>query len=121
MPPVLYLVLSGAFALPMALGLALIPETPRNPRDIVYDYGVTSYCGTLSPEVEVGFRRELAAVQDRFGLSEAEAKAARIRGWVAADAEWSNRGLGGYRAWCESEGVAAARRFLEIARGRQEP
>jgi hypothetical protein len=121
MPPVLYLILSGALALPMALGLALIPETPRNPRDIVYDYGVTSYCGTLSPEVEVGFKRELAAVQARFALSEADAKAARIQGWVAADAEWNNRGLGGYRAWCESEGIAAAKRFLDIARGRLAP
>ncbi len=121
MPPLVSLLLGAALGLPILLGLALVPERPRNPTDIVYDYGVTSYCATLSPEVEVGFRRELRAVVARFDLSEADAKSARIEGWVAADAEWSNRGLGGYRAWCASEGVAAAQRFLDIARGRIEP
>jgi hypothetical protein len=93
----------------------LAEEPQREVRRIVYDYAVTSYCGTLTPQVEAGFKRELAEVTARDGLSAEEAKAARIRGWVDADEEWSNRGLGGFRAWCESEGIAAALHFQRIA------
>ena len=91
-------------------------EEPRNLRKIVYDYAVTSYCGTLTPEVEFGFQHELAEATARAGLAAEEAKALRIRGWVDADLEWSNRGLGGFRAWCASEGVAAAEHFKAQAR-----
>ncbi len=87
----------------------------RQIRDVVYDYAVTSYCGTLTPQVEAGFRAELAQRTEASGLSQDQAKAQRIEGWVAADLEWSNRGLGGYRAWCQSEGVDAARRFRAFA------
>lgn len=91
-------------------------EEPRTLRDVVYDYGVTSYCGLLTPQVEFGYHREITDLTARDGLDEAQAKALRIAGWVDADREWSNRGLGGSRAWCESDGVAAARHFLSIAR-----
>ncbi len=87
----------------------------RRIQDAVYDYAVTSYCGTLTPEVEAGFRKELARLTETNGLSPQETKAQRIAGWVAADREWSNRGLGGYRAWCQSEGVDAARYFLSVS------
>ncbi|MFQ6022796.1 MAG: hypothetical protein ACE5NW_08750 [Acidiferrobacterales bacterium] len=81
-----------------------------------YDYAVTSHCGLLTAAVEFGFRRELARVTKSLGLSPEEVRAARIAGWVAADREWSNRGLGGFRAWCESDDVAAAKRFRAIVR-----
>ena len=89
----------------------------RTLRRAVYDYAVTSYCGLLSPEVEQGFQRELAELTAGSGLGEEEAKAQRIAGWVDADREWSNRGLGGFRAWCGSDGAAAAQHFLAIQRG----
>ena len=88
----------------------------RGPRDVVYDLAVSSYCGLITPEVEAGYHREVTAVTTRAGLSEAEAKAERIAGWVDADREWANRGLGGYRGWCETEGLAAARHLRNIAR-----
>ncbi len=91
----------------------------RSPRDIVYDYAVTSYCGLLTPEVEQGFMLELAAVTEESGLTPEEAKELRIAGWVDADREWSNRGLGGFRAWCQSDGAAAAERFRGVSRGRR--
>jgi hypothetical protein len=50
------------------------------------------------------------------GLDDEDAKDQRIAGWVDADLEWGNRGLGGFRAWCETEGLTAAERFLAIAR-----
>lgn len=90
----------------------------RSLRDVVYDYAVTSYCGVLTPEVEFGFRRELAQLTAHYGLTPEQAKAQRIAGWVAADREWANRGLGGFRAWCQTEGSAAVRHFQAIARAR---
>lgn len=96
--------------------LAAAGEESRGPRRIVYDYAVTSYCGTLTPQVDHGYRLELAEATAREGLNEEEAKAERIAGWVDADLEWGNRGLGGYRAWCASEGVSAAEHFLNIHR-----
>jgi hypothetical protein len=34
--------------------------------------------------------------------------------WTDADLEWGNRGLGGFRNWCRTEGIAAARRFVDF-------
>lgn len=93
-------------------------EGERSLRHVVYDYAVTSYCGLLTAEVELGFRRELASVTEQSGLTEQEAKAQRIEGWVDADREWSNRGLGGFRAWCREDGLPAAKRFLAFAEQR---
>lgn len=91
----------------------------RSPRHIVYDYAVTSYCGLLTPEVEQGFQHELATVTEESGITPEEAKELRIAGWVDADREWSNRGLGGFRAWCQSDGAEAAARFRGVMRGRR--
>lgn len=100
------------WTLAAAPGGRAVAEPARSLRHVVYDYAVTSYCGLLTPEVEFGFQRELAALTERSGLSADEAKDLRIAGWVDADREWSNRGLGGYRAWCVEEGLPAAQRFL---------
>ena len=78
---------------------------------------IRSDCGLLTPEVEYGFKQELAAVTEETGLTADAAKELRIAGWVDADREWSNRGLGGFRAWCASDGAAAAERFLGVTRG----
>lgn len=96
-------------------------QDARTLRNVVYDLGVTSYCNLLTPEVEAGYHREIARLTERADLNEADAKALRIAGWVDADREWSNRGLGGFRAWCETDGLAAARHFLAIMRGPAEP
>ena len=88
---------------------------------VVYEFAVTSYCGTQSPEVEAGFRKALAAATARAGLDAEAARQQRIKGWIAAEREWHNRGLGGNRAWCADEGVSAARHFQAIARGEQQP
>ncbi len=112
----LSLAFSGA-----ALAPGLADEASRTLRRVVYDYAVTSYCGLLTPEVEFGFQRELNAVTEASGLNAEEAKALRIAGWVDADLEWSNRGLGGFRAWCEDDGLAAAQRFIGTARAGTTP
>jgi len=110
----------GLRALVAALLLSLWPEagraSGRTLSEATYDFAVTSYCGTLTPEVEAGYKREIASLTESLNLNADEARAQRIAGWVAADLEWSNRGLGGYRAWCQGEAVKAADWFLRIQR-----
>lgn len=115
----------AVFLLIAAAAVSVLPKPlaaqERNLTQVIYDYAVTSYCGTLDGEVEKGFRRELAEQTLRSGLNEAAARKQRIKGWVMADDEWRNRGLGGHKAWCREEGMAASHHFRAIARGDKEP
>jgi hypothetical protein len=88
---------------------------------VVYEFAVTSYCGTLDEAVTAGYHAEIEAVTRRSGIDAEAARRQRIQGWIDAEAEWRNRGLGGHRAWCADEGVAAAHHFQAIAHGRQQP
>ena len=97
------------------------PEGERDLTRVVYEFAVTGFCGRLDPAVEAGFRAELAAVTARGGFDAESARRLRLRGWIAAEEEWRNRGLGGNRAWCAGEGAAAARHFQAIARGELQP
>lgn len=87
----------------------------------VYEFAVTGYCGLQDPAVEAGFRAEAAALTERDALSDEDARHQRIRGWIDAEDEWRNRGLGGNRAWCADEGMAAARHFRAIAERQAQP
>ncbi|WP_340119035.1 hypothetical protein [Pelagibius sp. 7325] len=87
----------------------------RGLADVVYEFAVTNYCGTLTPAVEAGFRKELAQITAAGGFDDETARQQRIQGWIAAEREWRNRGLGGQRAWCADEGQQAARHFRAIA------
>lgn len=104
-----FLMLAG-----MVLVSAASAAEARTLRHVVYDLAVTSYCGLLTPEVQAGYDLEIAELTALSGLSDEAAKSLRIAGWVDADMEWGNRGLGGFKAWCESEGVQAASHFLAI-------
>jgi hypothetical protein len=81
-------------------------------KQVVYMYGVTEYCGLNSGEVEDGFRRQVRTLTRSGGLPESTVRWLRIRGMVAADLEYGDRGLGGYRNWCRTEGLEAARHFV---------
>ncbi len=75
-------------------------------------YGVTEYCGLNSAEVHDGYRRQMRELTRRGGLPESTVRWLRIRGTIAADLESGDRGLGGFRGWCRTEGIDAARHFL---------
>jgi hypothetical protein len=83
----------------------------RDLETVVYDFEVAGYCGLVTDQVAAGFRREYADVLRRDRMSEEEASLARRRAFVAVEAEWGNRGLGGFRGWCREEGRAAAAHF----------
>jgi hypothetical protein len=81
-------------------------------KQIVYLYNVVEYCGLNTGEVYDGYRREMRHLTRQGGLPESTVRWLRIHGIIAADLEYDNRGLGGFRNWCRTEGLEAARHFL---------
>jgi hypothetical protein len=103
----------------LALFLLTLPAAADEPasrgaafKQIAYMYGVVEYCGLNSADVYDGYEREARFIRRRDGLTDPTARWLRIRGLVAADLEYGDRGLGGYRNWCRTEGLDAARHFL---------
>lgn len=92
--------------IPVSRGAAL--------KHVAYMYGVVEYCGLNSAEVFDGYQRETSYLRRRDGITDPVARWLRIRGLTAADLEYGDRGLGGYRNWCRTEGLESARHFLEF-------
>lgn len=93
---------------PDAAVTRLYPELHR----AYYDMSVCEYCGLVNAQVFDGFRREITDLIARDLPSEAQHREVRIHAWTAADLEYGNRGLGGFRGWCRTEGATAVKRFL---------
>ena len=81
-------------------------------RQLAYMYGVVQYCGLDTSEVVDGYQRESRFIRRRDSLTDPTARLLRIHGLIDADLEYGNRGLGGFRNWCRTEGQDAARHFL---------
>jgi hypothetical protein len=81
-------------------------------KQIAYMYGVVQYCGLDTAAVVDGYWRESRFIRRRDGLTDPTARLLRTRGLIDADLEYGNRGLGGFRLWCRTEGQEAARHFL---------
>lgn len=102
------------------LWLLLSLAAPAGPADgypelsrVFYDFEVAGYCGLVTNSVGHGFRREANRLIERDGLDRETVNQLRGDAWQAAHAEWQNRGLGGFRNWCRTEGSAAAARFSD--------
>lgn len=109
------LVVAWTLALPARAAEPTSAE-PADPIEAVYyRYAVVEYCSLLSPMVAHGFEVERDRLVAEAGVDEEEHRLHRLAGWTAADREWSNRGLGGFRNWCETEGQAAAAGFTSVA------
>src|SRR5262245_28237593 len=80
----------------------------------MYGYAVCEYCGLDSGLVEDGYRRETAHLIAAAGLSDDIVRKVRMRAGTDADLEYGDRGLGGFRKWCRTEGMAAAQRFIDF-------
>jgi len=83
------------------------PELSR----VFYDFEVAGYCGLVTNDVGHGFRRQADRLIQRDRLDRETVNQLRGGAWQAAHAEWQNRGLGGFRNWCRTEGSAAAGKF----------
>lgn len=78
---------------------------------VSYMYSVAEYCGLGTFEVYDGYRREMRQLTRHERLPESAVRTLRIEGIIAADLEYGNRGLGGFRNWCRTEGIDAAQHF----------
>ncbi len=92
-----------------------IQKRPIGPlQEAVYDFAVAEYCGLLSPAVAEGFHLERQWIVAREGITPEREKADRFVASMAADWQYGDHGLGGYRGWCRSEGMGAVQRFLSF-------
>jgi len=81
-------------------------------KQVAYLYNVAEYCGLNTREVYDGYQREMRQLTRQGSLPESTVRCLRIHGIIAADLEYDNRGLGGFRNWCRTEGLQAAKHFL---------
>lgn len=82
-------------------------EDERRVSALYYAAGVATYCSGLTEQAVDGLTRAVRWMQASSPLEPERLAAARAAGYVAADYEWGNRGLGGFRRWCLSEGRAS--------------
>ena len=92
------------------------PQPENDLEQAFYDISVIGYCGLSSEPVSTGFHREVERITTRDGIDETQLRDARSRALTLVELEWANRGLGGFRAWCRTEGQAAVERFIAIPR-----
>lgn len=79
---------------------------------LFYDYEVAGYCGLVSKAVHTAFGYKRAALEVDSGMNVDQLTKARVRAMAAADREYMNRGLGGFKPWCQNEGAESVRRIL---------
>ena len=100
----------------LSVGVAAEAEEPVSRgaafKHLAYMFGVVQYCGLDSAEVFDGYQRESRFIRRRDGLTDPTARLLRLRGLIDADLEYGNRGLGGFRHWCRTEGLEATQHFL---------
>lgn len=79
---------------------------------VYYDANVMEYCGLITEESAGGFRQSRDVLVTRDLLTEDQNRDVRISAAIAADLEYQDRGLGGYKGWCRTEGKGAYDRFI---------
>ena len=100
-------------ALVALMAFAPLPASADSYYELIYDYEVASFCGLIGKDVHDAFwqkRRRLEAGAERTPETLTRV---RISAMTAADLEFQNRGLGGYKPWCRKEGTEGIRRILE--------
>ena len=89
------------------------PKPQTELEQVFYDIGVIGYCGLSNDEATRGFQHQLNGLVDRDDLDAVQIRDARNHALSMVEWEWDNRGLGGFRGWCASEGQAAVERFTD--------
>lgn len=90
------------------------PKPQTNLEQVLYDMGVIGYCGLSGDAVRAGFNRELERIIDHDSVDQRGLKDAQNRVLTMVEWEWDNRGLGGFRGWCKTEGESAVKRFQSM-------
>ncbi len=71
---------------------------------LVYKMEVLNYCGLIDDEISAGFKQQRDRIIVSQNLTPEDVQNARMEGWKFGLAEWQNRGLGGFKNWCKTEG-----------------
>ncbi len=107
-----------------AVGAVSAQESVRQPTtgpaarlfDAYYDFEVLLHCGLADEPARRGFRARLRYLLTRDNWSESDHREIRHQAWAAGFDEWQNRGLGGYKPWCEADGALARDRLIDYLR-----
>jgi hypothetical protein len=79
---------------------------------LIYDYEVASFCGLVRAPVHTSYKRKRAGLEAETDLSIVTLTKIRIGAMADAEREYINRGLGGHKPWCRSDGAAGVQRIL---------
>lgn len=110
---ILPLVCAAGFLAAAPTMAAEIQKHPVGPlQEAIYGFAVAEYCGLLDPAVAEGFQLQQAWIMTRDGITPEREHADRHAAMKAADWQYDDHGLGGYRGWCRSDGLSAVYRFL---------
>ncbi len=86
---------------------------PRSPYyTLIYDYEVASFCGLVKSPVHAAYKAKRADLEAASDMSYPELTRIRIGAMADAEREYINRGLGGHKPWCRSDGVTGVERIL---------
>ncbi|MCB1757947.1 MAG: hypothetical protein KDJ38_20685 [Gammaproteobacteria bacterium] len=92
------------------------PSDPlENLQAWMYRYELCSYCSLSDQAIHDGYRIQSQRLVEQHDISREVYEATRMRAWVAVYREWQNRGLGGFKNWCRTEGEAAAQMLRSAA------
>jgi len=75
---------------------------------LLYRVEVTNYCGLTTDSVIAGFHRHRDNLLATHNITAADIDTARAEAWRLAHKEWDNRGLGGFRGWCQNDAARYA-------------
>lgn len=79
---------------------------------LIYDFEVAQFCGLVNKQVHDTFWAKRKAAEAQSERSIEQLRRTRISAMAAADIEYANRGLGGYKPWCQNEGRAGMTRII---------
>jgi hypothetical protein len=110
---ILSLIVVAAVAASDPGGTGEIQKRPSGPlQEAIYGFAVAEYCGLLNEPVVEGFYLLRAWIIARDQITPEQEHADHVAANIAADYQYGDHGLGGYRGWCRSDGLPAAYRFL---------
>lgn len=104
---------AAVFALVLLSALFAAADTFDPYYDLIYDYEVASFCGLVRTPVHEAYAEKRARLEAASGLDEDALTDIRVGAMADADREYINRGLGGHKPWCRTDGRAGVRRILE--------
>lgn len=79
---------------------------------LIYDFEVAQFCGLVNKRTHDSFWAKRKSIEEKSERTTSQLRQTRINAMAAADIEYANRGLGGYRPWCQNEGRAGVERIV---------